>query len=175
MKNGSQHPKRVLPVEKVFASVFWDSKGERPRTFGSPLVQQITEGQLQWAELDKSFDIVTIQHDEKKIEVPIKSSRSEHHKTLLEHFPTEGKAIDEFFRLCDVYTGTLSGFILMKTLPLWLVKLFIRTGLVSRQTSFFHYMSRSTREVMDSFTDNKDLKAVLSYNYGDFENMKCKF
>ncbi|XP_078702739.1 all-trans-retinol 13,14-reductase-like [Branchiostoma floridae x Branchiostoma belcheri] len=138
-------------------------------TVNQALIQQITEGQLQWAELDKSFDIVTIQHDQdKRIEVPIKSSRSEHHKTLLEHFPTEGKAIDEFFRLCDVYTGTLSGFILMKTLPLWLVKLFIRTGLVSRLTSFFHYMSRSTREVMDSFTDNQDLKAVLSYNYGDF-------
>ncbi|XP_019618187.1 PREDICTED: putative all-trans-retinol 13,14-reductase [Branchiostoma belcheri] len=36
-------------------------------TVNQALIQQITEGQLQWTELDKSFDIVTIQHDEKKI------------------------------------------------------------------------------------------------------------
>ncbi|XP_066301934.1 all-trans-retinol 13,14-reductase-like [Branchiostoma lanceolatum] len=137
-------------------------------TVNQALVQQITEGQLQWEELDSSFDIVTIQHDDKQIQVPIKSTEAEHQKTLLEHFPNEGKAIKEFFRLCSVYTGTMNGFILMKTLPMWLVKLLIRAGLVNRLTSFFHYMSLSTREVLDSITDNKDLKAVLSYNYGDF-------
>eukprot|EP00058_Branchiostoma_floridae_P011488 XP_002596976.1 hypothetical protein BRAFLDRAFT_121336 [Branchiostoma floridae] len=137
-------------------------------TVNQALVQQITEGQLQWAELDKSFDIVMIQHGEKRLEVPIKSSREEHKKTLLEHFPNEGKAIDEFFRICDVHTGTLDGFIFMKILPLWLVKLLIGTGLVNRLTSFFSVMSQSTRDVLDSITDNQDLKAVLSYNYGDF-------
>ncbi|CAH1238000.1 RETSAT [Branchiostoma lanceolatum] len=137
-------------------------------TVNQALVQQITGGQLQWDELDSSFDIVTIQHDDKQIQVPIKSTEAEHQKTLLEHFPNEEKAIKEFFRLCSVYTGTLTGFILMKTLPLWFVKLLIRAGLVNRLTSFFHYMSLSTRDVLDSITDNQDLKAVLSYNYGDF-------
>ena len=35
-------------------------------------------------------------------------------------------------------------------------------------TEFFKFSKRSLKEVLDELTENKDLKAVLAYNFGDY-------
>ena len=62
----------------------------------------------------------------------------------------------------------MAGFVLMKTLPLWLAKLAIRTGLVNVFTDFFKYSGKSVKEVVDELLKDDDLKAILAYNFGDY-------
>ena len=56
----------------------------------------------------------------------------------------------------------------MKTLPLWLTKLFIKTGLINVFTDFFKYARKSVKEVVDEHVRDDDLKAILAYNFGDY-------
>ena len=62
----------------------------------------------------------------------------------------------------------MPGYILMKTLPMWITKFFIKTGLINFITDFFKYSQMSVKDVVDKHITNSDLKAVLAYNFGDY-------
>ncbi len=54
-------------------------------------------------------------------------------------------------------------------LPRWLCRILITTGLLHQLTKFFRLSAKTTTEVINGITDNKELRAVLSYcflNYG---------
>ena len=53
----------------------------------------------------------------------------------------------------------------IKILPLWLVKFLYRTGLlkVIRKTFGDTYRGKTLKDVIESITDNKDLKEVLAF------------
>ncbi len=61
-----------------------------------------------------------------------------------------------------------AGYILTKTMPKWCAKFLIKTGLIHYVTDFFKYSKKTVAEVLDEITDDKDLKAVLAYNFGDY-------
>lgn len=71
------------------------------------------------------------------------------------------------FSLQEVRANVL-GFVAMKTLPKWLVSLMIKFGLVGFFTKYFQYSKKSLKETLDELTDNEQLKAVLSYSFGDY-------
>lgn len=58
-------------------------------------------------------------------------------------------------------------------MPRWLAKFLVSTGLINLLTDFFKYSKRTVKEVLDELTDNKDLKAVLAYNFGDYGKVCC--
>ena len=60
------------------------------------------------------------------------------------------------------------GVVLFKMLPKWLVSIVIKLGLVNFLTKYFKYSSKTVKQVLDELTDNKQLKAVLSYSFGDY-------
>ncbi len=60
------------------------------------------------------------------------------------------------------------GLIGLKLKSKWLVKLLIMTGLLSWVTKYFNYSRRTLEEVLEEITDNKDLRAVLAYSFGDY-------
>ena len=60
------------------------------------------------------------------------------------------------------------GVVALKMQPMWLAGLLAKTGLVHLFTKYFKYSSRTLEEVLDELTDNKDLKAVLGYSFGDY-------
>ena len=72
----------------------------------------------------------------------------------------------------------MEGVFALKILPKWLCNVLIKTGLIHLITPYFKYSCKSVREVMDSLTENQELKAYLSYSFGDYgknQVMACDF
>lgn len=61
--------------------------------------------------------------------------------------------------------------VLLKLLPSPIARFLVHTGLVSRLSSFFRYASRSLSDVVSELTQNKDLRAVMSYIFGTYGEM----
>ena len=68
--------------------------------------------------------------------------------------------------------GSFNGIVMLKVLPKPLVAFLMKTGLF-RLFSCFKYTSVTLQETLDSLTDNQDLKAVLSYLFGDYGAFLC--
>ena len=60
------------------------------------------------------------------------------------------------------------GAVLFKVLPKPLTNLLIQLGLSGWITSFFKYGGKTLKQTLDELTDNTRLKAIMSYNYGDY-------
>ena len=69
------------------------------------LIDQLTDGQLQWAPLDSTYDEVVIGSSPQDAKTfPIMSGREEFKNALKEKFPDEKEAIDRYFELLQVTT-----------------------------------------------------------------------
>ncbi|NWI84560.1 RETST reductase, partial [Pitta sordida] len=128
------------------------------------LVDQLTEGQLEWAQLPPIYDAVILGDPQGQGKTfHLHSGKREYFQRLKEQFPGEGAAIEEFQRLVE---STRSGVVLLgllKMLPPFLSRLLCRSGLLPLLVPFCRLAPRSLQEVVDSLTPNPELRAVLSY------------
>uniref|UniRef100_A0A3Q0SUP2 Amine oxidase domain-containing protein n=1 Tax=Amphilophus citrinellus TaxID=61819 RepID=A0A3Q0SUP2_AMPCI len=126
-------------------------------------LDQITEGQLQFARLEQHFDTVVLgQHDQRR-EYHIHSGKTEMAVSLKKQFPGEEEAIDEFMRLMKLASRRMPLIALLKIFPYWLVNFLIRTGLLNRISSVFRLATTSHSELMSRLTQSKDLQAISAY------------
>ncbi|NXV87990.1 RETST reductase, partial [Calonectris borealis] len=127
------------------------------------LMDQLTEGQLEWARLPAVYDAVVLGEPGRGRTYRIYSGKEEYFRGLKEQFPGEGAAIDEFARLLkSVGRGpVLLG--VLKMIPRALAALLCRSGLLPRLSPFCRLASRSLKEVVDGLTANRELRAVFSY------------
>jgi all-trans-retinol 13,14-reductase len=88
---------------------------------------------------------------------------------LKDQFPPEDHAaIDEYYNLVHAASKSWRNAIALKLLPLWLTKLLTRTGLYKLLDGGMHkYAAMTVMDVVNSLTDNKDLRAAMCYNWGD--------
>uniref|UniRef100_A0A8C0B4K7 All-trans-retinol 13,14-reductase n=1 Tax=Buteo japonicus TaxID=224669 RepID=A0A8C0B4K7_9AVES len=127
------------------------------------MVDQLTEGQLEWAQLPAVYDTVVLGEPGSGRTYRIYSGKEEYFQGLKEQFPGEGAAIDEFERLVkSVGRGTMLVGVL-KMIPRVLAMLLCRSGLLPRLSPFCRLASRSLKEVVDGLTTNRELRAVFSY------------
>uniref|UniRef100_A0A3Q1F9Z1 All-trans-retinol 13,14-reductase n=1 Tax=Acanthochromis polyacanthus TaxID=80966 RepID=A0A3Q1F9Z1_9TELE len=73
------------------------------------MLDQMTDGQLQWEPLDNPFDHVVLGPPENRRRYPIYSGRTRFPEELKKCFPGEEKAIDEYVRLVKVGTCCTTG------------------------------------------------------------------
>ncbi|NWU49851.1 RETST reductase, partial [Dromas ardeola] len=127
------------------------------------MVDQLTEGQLEWARLPAAYDTVVLGEPGCGRTYRIYSGKKEYFRALKEQFPGEEAAIDEFERLVkSVGHGTmLVG--LLKMLPRVLATLLCRSGLLPQLSAFCRLASHSLKEVVEGLTANPELRAVFSY------------
>ncbi|NXJ71780.1 RETST reductase, partial [Rostratula benghalensis] len=127
------------------------------------IMDQLTEGQLEWAQLPAIYDAVVLGEPGHSRTYRIHSGKEEYFRGLKEQFPGEEAAIDEFQRLVQsVGRGTaLVG--LLKMLPRALAALLCRSGLLPWLSPFCRLASRSLKEVVEGLTSDPELQAVLSY------------
>ncbi|XP_035688909.1 all-trans-retinol 13,14-reductase-like isoform X2 [Branchiostoma floridae] len=131
------------------------------------ITEQITEGQLQWEEMDEEYDTIALGSFDKPRWIPMKKGYENFKNNLLQHFPEEGKAINEFVsRLQSIQRGGVM-YVVLKILPLWLATFLVKSGLIHWVTCFFKHL-RPLRTVTQELTDNKDLQCVMSYSFGDY-------
>ncbi|KAF4115914.1 all-trans-retinol 13,14-reductase [Onychostoma macrolepis] len=135
------------------------------------VVDQLTNGQLQWDPLENPFDKVVLGPPENRRIYPIYSGRKRYIDELKKCFPGEEKAIDEYVRLSKKVANGIWFMVLLKLLPTPLAKFLVHIGLASRLSPFFRYASRSLTDVVSELTQNKDLRAVMSYIFGTYGKM----
>lgn len=65
-------------------------------------MDQITEGQLQFVQLDKHIDTIVIGTGEEVRKYSIYSGKTEMEAHLKEQFPDDAKAVEEYFKIMKV-------------------------------------------------------------------------
>nr|XP_046187969.1 all-trans-retinol 13,14-reductase-like [Oncorhynchus gorbuscha] len=135
------------------------------------MLDQLTNGQLQWEPLDNPFDQVVLGPPENRRTYPIYSGRNRFPDELKKFFPGEEAAIDEYMRLVKKAGRSVWFLCLLKLVPVPLAKFLVYTGLANRLSFFFRMASRSVTEVVNELTENNDLRAVFSYVFGTYGNM----
>ncbi|XP_062302192.1 all-trans-retinol 13,14-reductase-like [Osmerus eperlanus] len=135
------------------------------------MLDQLTNGQLQWEPLENPFDQVVIGPADNRRVYPIYSGSDRFPQELKKCFPGEEKAIDEYMRLVKKAGRSVWLMALLKIVPLPLAKFLVYTGLANRLSFFFKMASRSLTEVVNELTENEDLRAVFSYTFGTYGNM----
>ncbi|MGH0169318.1 UNVERIFIED_CONTAM: hypothetical protein FKN15_002209 [Acipenser sinensis] len=132
------------------------------------LVDQITDGQLQWASLDNPYDMVVLGSPENRREYPIYSGRKRFTEELKKHFPEEKDSIDKFVALVKKVAKGVSFVAVLKMIPMPLAKFLICSGLLRLFSPFYKMASRSLTDVVSELTSNKELQAVFSYIFGTY-------
>lgn len=132
------------------------------------LLDQLTDGQLDWVQMDDEFDVVAIGESAKPRLFPMKSGQEQYRNNLIKMFPKEEAAISKYLDLVSKADKSFDGIIILKFIPKRLAMFLIHTGLYRLLFSCFKYTSRTLQEVLDELTDDQDLKAVLSYICGDY-------
>ncbi|XP_040202000.1 all-trans-retinol 13,14-reductase [Rana temporaria] len=132
------------------------------------LVDQLTDGQLQWSLMDDPFDVVLIGDVTNGRRYNMRAGMQTYANELKKAFPGEEKAIENFLKLVRKVSHRVSDMGVLKYLPLPISRFLCRTGLVKLFSPFFRYASRSVTEVVSEFTKNKELQTVLSYLFGTY-------
>lgn len=126
-------------------------------------LDQITDGQLQFTQLEQHFDTLILGQGEQRREYHIHAGKTEMAASLKKQFPGEEKAIDEFMRLMKLASKRTPLIATLKIIPYWMVSFLIRTGLLDRISSVFRLATTNHSELMSRLTQNKDLQTLSSY------------
>ena len=133
------------------------------------MVDQISEGQIEWCKLENEFDVVSIGYGDDNRRYPVCENIKEWSKKLKKQFPDEEAGIDEFVKLVNLGKGSVKYRILVKMLPLWLSLFLIKTGILHFITNLWKEpLVTSTKDTIQKLTSNKDLQAVMCYSWGDY-------
>ncbi|XP_061761456.1 all-trans-retinol 13,14-reductase [Nerophis ophidion] len=135
------------------------------------ILDQITEGQLQWEPLENPFDHVVIGPPENRRCYPIYSGRTRFPEELKKCFPGEEKAIDQYMKLVKTTARSVWHMVLLKIFPAPLAKLVVYSGLLKSLSPFYKMAPHSLTEIVSELTENKDLRAVFSYCFGTYGNI----
>ncbi|KFQ49421.1 Putative all-trans-retinol 13,14-reductase, partial [Nestor notabilis] len=127
------------------------------------LVDQLTEGQLEWVPLPPVFDTVVLGEPGSARTYHLNSGREDYFQGLKQQFPGEAAAIDEFKRLVKSVRRGVLLLVILKLVPRALVTLLCRSGLLPWLCPFSRLASRSLKEVVAGLTSNHELRAIFSY------------
>uniref|UniRef100_A0A8D2IUB3 L-amino-acid oxidase n=1 Tax=Varanus komodoensis TaxID=61221 RepID=A0A8D2IUB3_VARKO len=123
------------------------------------IMDQLTDGQLEWVKLEDPYDIITIGDKD----YPLFSGKKAFVEGLERQFPEEKEAIKEYMRLSKIVMAHVPWMSMLKMIPLWLSMFLIRWGLIHWFSPIFRLAATSQSEVVEKLTSNKDLRAIFSY------------
>ena len=90
-------------------------------------------------------------------------------RNLYEKFPQERDAIDNYFKLLEQTNKAFGRANVFKFIPLPIARALTKSGLHRLMDAGLHRFTHQTvQQVLESITDNKELQAVLAYNYVDY-------
>ncbi|GCC28487.1 all-trans-retinol 13,14-reductase-like [Chiloscyllium punctatum] len=138
------------------------------RSFLRTLVDQITDGQLQWAKMDDVFDNVILGDQQTQRIYQVCGGNQNYRNCLKTQFPQETEAIDKFLELVKMISKKISLLVIIKMVPLLLARFLIRSGIIHWISSIFKLASTPLSDVVNKLTENKDLRAVMCYICGDY-------
>ncbi|XP_068120917.1 all-trans-retinol 13,14-reductase-like isoform X2 [Hyperolius riggenbachi] len=123
------------------------------------IMDQLTEGQLQWNLLAPQYESIKIGH---KV-YHLHAGKREFLDTLKKQFPGEEEAIEKFTALMKTVARHVPFLAILKMMPQWLSLLLVRLGVHHWVSPIYRLVETSHQQVMDSLTSNKELQTVFSY------------
>jgi all-trans-retinol 13,14-reductase len=129
------------------------------RTTTRRMFDWLSSGNLAWAPMDAHYDRFFIGD---RVYDAV-AGRQEFRDNLVAHFPREAAAIDRYLELLKEVSGGMRTFTLERTLPPWAAAVagpFLRRRLPKT-------FQRTTYEVLSDLTDDQELIAVLTGQWGD--------
>ncbi|XP_062994941.1 all-trans-retinol 13,14-reductase [Elgaria multicarinata webbii] len=138
------------------------------------MIDQLTDGQLQWAKMDSPFDVVILGDPDNSKRYYLYSGEKEYVKGLKKQFPGEDANIDRFVALVKSVAKGAAHMAILKMLPMPLVHFLSCSGLLALISTFFRMVSRNVSEVVAEFTTNPDLRAVFSYIFPTYGVIPAK-
>ncbi|XP_015457097.2 all-trans-retinol 13,14-reductase [Astyanax mexicanus] len=127
------------------------------------VLEQITEGQLQFAPLEQHFDTVLLGRGSERKTFHIHSGKQEMRDNLKRQFPDDAHAVDQLMSLMKESSKHTPLLASLKMMPLWLVRALIKLKLLGLISRIFSLASTSHSDMMSKLTRNKDLMALSSY------------
>ncbi|KAM6951875.1 inactive all-trans-retinol 13,14-reductase [Aplochiton taeniatus] len=124
---------------------------------------QITEGQLEFVELDQHFDTIQIGQGEDKREYTIFTGKTEMEAHLKKQFPDDTAAIDTFFKIMKVSAKKTHYLATLKLIPQWLALLLLKTRIAHFFSPIFTLSGTGATDLVNTLTSNKDLHIIFSY------------
>lgn len=120
----------------------------------------ISDGQLQWAEMDETYDRIIIGDRHYDFRV----GRERFAEDLKARFPADAQAIDDYVDLVRRVAGSMRNFFMGQALSPGMDRLYrmVREHRVPKECMM------TTREVLESLTDNQELIGVLTGQWGDY-------
>ncbi|KAI6652584.1 hypothetical protein LOD99_4369 [Oopsacas minuta] len=134
------------------------------------LIDQITDGQIGWNTLPENFDRVVIGSGDERIDFDVCSSLTgnKFKDDLVKRFPNETKSIEKYFNMQKAARLSFLPAMLTKFMPKKLILILRKLNLLNRIFKYYNYCEVSLKTVVESLIDDKDLQAILYYNYGDY-------
>jgi len=129
------------------------------RTTVRRLMDFLTQGQLDWAPMDPHYDRFFIGD---RVYDAV-AGRAAFRDNLVAHFPREAQAIDRYLQLLGEVSRGMRTFTLDRTLPPWAAA--VAGPLLRRRLP--RSFDRTTWEVLSELTDDPELIAVLTGQWGD--------
>ncbi|MCO5231927.1 MAG: NAD(P)/FAD-dependent oxidoreductase [Chitinophagales bacterium] len=135
-----------------------DRKGSALRI----IFEYITDKNLKWADMGEVYDRVVING---KVFDYVKGLNNWKERMKF-YFPTadDARAIDKYVELLFAVNAAAKNFYMLKALPK--LAQFFSSPFLSK--AYQKFSSRTTKEILDSISDNDELKAVLSAQFGDY-------
>ena len=130
---------------------------------GSPVraaFDHLTDGRLQWHAMPDVYDRIFL--GGREYEFPSGAERL--HDRLKEHFPTEGLAIDGYFRAVRNCVRSYNLFMAAKAVPRPIERV---AGPLMR-APFLRHAGRTTGEVLAGLGCSRELAGVLTAQWGDY-------
>jgi hypothetical protein len=99
---------------------------------------------------DTIFDTLVIDAgtpNQRKYSIP--SGKGVWKKQMLQQFPDETKAIETFFQMVERASSGTKAFVIVKILPIWIVRWCNRFGLFKLFSDFFSLGNRRLKDVIE--------------------------
>lgn len=133
---------------------------QRPKSVIKLLFDYISNGTLEWSDMGDIYDKIIIGNKTYNLVKGVENFKNQ----MLEYFPDEKNAIDQYVNLVFKANKKSRNYFMDKALSPLISNLF--GGFMRR--AFYKLSDKTTDEVLNGLTSNKELIKVLTGQYGDY-------
>ncbi|XP_039894743.1 inactive all-trans-retinol 13,14-reductase [Simochromis diagramma] len=124
---------------------------------------QISEGQLEFHQLDQHFDTIQIGLGNEKREYTIYCGKTEMKAHLMKQFPDDTEAIDKFFKIMKISAKKTHYLATLKLIPQCVSLFLLKSGIADLISPVFRLSGTCATDFVNTLTSNKDLHTIFSY------------
>ena len=133
-------------------------------TLPGHILHALTDGTLEWASLGEHYEEMYYP-DNFDIQFPSHPKRFK--EILLEKFPDEQDAIDQYFALIKDVASSMRSYYLSRILPSWAKS--IGDNMLAKKAQ--QYLEQRTSDVINGLTQNKQLRHIMVAQWGYYGSL----